>query len=77
MLLFLGVFIIIIMFVGDIDLVLFNIFWVMICWKRVFIEFFILRLLNFGWRVGIVSKYDFLGLIGVVLNSIKILWILG
>lgn len=77
MLLFLGVFIIIIMFVGDIDLVLFNIFWVMICWKRVFIEFLILRLLNFGWRVGIVSKYDFLGLIGVVLNSIKILWILG
>lgn len=77
MLLFLGVFIIIIMFVGDIDLVLFNIFWVMICWKRVFIEFLILRLLNLGWRVGIVSKYDFLGLIGVVLNSIKILWILG
>lgn len=77
MLLFLGVFIIIIMFVGDIDLVLFNIFWVMICWKRVFIEFLILRLLNFGWRVGIVSKYDFLGLIGVVLNSIKILWIFG
>lgn len=77
MLLFLGVFIIIIIFVGDIDLVLFNIFWVMICWKRVFIEFLILRLLNFGWRVGIVSKYDFLGLIGVVLNSIKILWIFG
>lgn len=77
MLLFLGVFIIIIMFVGDIDLVLFNIFWVMICWKRVFIEFLILRLLNLGWRVGIVSKYDFLGLIGVVLNSIKILWIFG
>lgn len=77
MLLFLGVFNIIIMFVGDIDLVLFNIFWVMICWKRVFIEFLILRLLNFGWRVGIVSKYDFLGLIGVVLNSIKILWIFG
>lgn len=77
MLLFLGVFIIIIIFVGDIDLVLFNIFWVMICWKRVFIEFLILRLLNLGWRVGIVSKYDFLGLIGVVLNSIKILWIFG
>lgn len=75
--LFLGAFTITIIFVGDIDLAPPNTSWVMICRKRVFTEFLTLRLSNSGWRAGIVSKYDSLGLIGVVPNSIKILRISG